>query len=93
MKIILACAAVLVLATGCTGPSYDDRVIACQQALKEHDFDAAPLSEGERLPGCEELKEEDYDTLNLNAAMDRLGWLDENGKFDEDRLHEDVTAP
>jgi hypothetical protein len=91
MKIILACAAVLVLATGCA-PSYDEQVLTCQKALKAHDFDAHPLSVGERLPQCDALKKEDYDALNQNAILDRLGWLDDEGRFDENEMHDSVDG-
>lgn len=91
MKIILVCAAVLMLATGCS-PSYDEQVLTCQKALKAHDFDAHPLGEGERLPQCEALKEKDYDALSENELMDRLGWLDDEGNFDEGRMRDSVEG-
>lgn len=85
MKIILACATVLVLATGC-GKSYDEQIVECREALATHDFDAAPLDEGERLPECEGLEKDDYEALSLNAALDRLGWLGEDGEFDKNKM-------
>lgn len=88
MKIIVVCAAILLLATGCGEPTYEEQVLSCRKALAGHDFDADPLDEGERLPECDGLSEEDYTALSMNAVLDRLNWLDEDGNFDENKMLE-----
>ncbi|MFJ9821413.1 hypothetical protein ACIRU3_40430 [Streptomyces sp. NPDC101151] len=68
-------------------PSYDDVVQCCQQALAAQyktDRKGKPAA-------CGDVKVDDYDALVLEAAMDHLGWTDENGEFDETKMLDSVT--
>lgn len=85
-KSIVVCVVALVLVTGCGGPSYDEQVLSCQEALAAHDFDADPLEEGERLPACSGLKKDDYNALVMSRVIDDLGWTDDEGNFDENKM-------
>jgi hypothetical protein len=39
------------------------------------------------------VKDDDYDALVLDAAIDDLGWTDKEGNFEEGEMLEDVTQP
>lgn len=87
--IAIIIAAVLALGGGTwwlTQPSYDDIVKGCQQALKAQ-FKADEKGKPE---ACNDVKEDDFTALVANAAMDDLGWLDEDGRFDENKMMEDT---
>ena len=79
----------LLLATGATacssGPSYDDSVKECHKVLVSR-----PADETGKPKECEPLKEEDYTAISGSAAIERLGWTDENGNFDENKMLEDT---
>jgi hypothetical protein len=69
-----------------TRPSYNDIVKDCQQALV-----AQYKADGKGKPSaCNDVKDDDYDALVLNAAMGDLGWLDDDGNFDERKMTEDT---
>lgn len=88
--IAIAVAVAVVLAVGggawwLTRPSYDDIVKDCQQALK-----AQYKADGRGKPkACNDVKKDDYGLLVGNAAMDDLGWLDEDGRFDKNKMLDD----
>jgi hypothetical protein len=68
-------------------PSYNDIVKGCQQALT-----AQYKAGGKGKPdACNDVKADDYDALVLNAAMGNLGWLDDNGNFDKNKMLDDAT--
>jgi hypothetical protein len=77
----------ILLAAGC-GQSYDDKIEACTKAVRAHDFEAFPLDEGDRLSACKGLKEEDVNAILFHNAMDDLGWLDDEGNFDKNKMLE-----
>lgn len=87
MRRTAAVVAGLMLLAGC-GQSYEDKVEACTKAVRAHDFNTHPLSEGERVSGCGDLKEEDYNTIVLHNVMGDLGWLDDEGNFDKNKMLE-----
>jgi hypothetical protein len=68
-------------------PSYDDVVKGCQKALA-----AQYKAGGKGKPAdCKDVKADDYDALVLNAAMDHLGWTDEDGNFDKNKMLDSAT--
>ncbi|MCX4993437.1 hypothetical protein [Streptomyces sp. NBC_00568] len=69
-----------------TRPSYGDIVKDCQKALAAQ-FKA---DEKGKPSACNDVKKDDYDALVLNAAMGDLGWLDDDGHFDERKMQEDT---
>ncbi|MFJ7049029.1 hypothetical protein ACIQVC_37325 [Streptomyces sp. NPDC101112] len=85
--------AVAAIATGTvvwlSQPSYDDVVADCAAALK-----AQYKAGGKGKPDkCAEVKDDDYDALVVQASLDNLGWTDENGEFDKNKMLDDVTQP
>ncbi len=77
-------------AVGCSSePSYEEVTKQCAAALaKQYKAD------GEGRPDqCEGVKEDDYTALVASAAMGDLGWTDDAGNFDEDKMLEDATQP
>lgn len=88
-NLIVAAAVAAALAVGGTvywvgRPSYDDIVKECQRALV-----AQYKADGRGKPAaCTDVKGDDYDVLVLNAAMGNLGWLDDDGEFDKDKMLE-----
>lgn len=68
-------------------PSYEDTVKACTKALA-----AQYKADGKGKPeACDGVKQDDYDALNVNAAMGDLGWLDDDGKFDKNKMLDSMT--
>lgn len=67
-----------------TQPTYDDHVKDCMQAVKER-------AEGDKSKpaACDELKKDDYTAVVMNQVMDDLGWTDEDGNFDKNKMLED----
>ncbi|MFE2560945.1 MULTISPECIES: hypothetical protein [Streptomyces] len=80
----------LLLAAGATacssGPTYDESVKLCRKALV-----AQPEGETGKPKECEPLNEDDYGTVKMSAVIDRLGWTDENGQFDKNKMLEDTA--
>ncbi|MFJ2056916.1 hypothetical protein ACIOMM_13320 [Streptomyces sp. NPDC087908] len=79
----------LLLAAGTTacssGPTYDDSAKECRDVLVSR-----PAEDTGKPKECEPLGEEDYTALVAAVAVERLGWTDENGEFDENRMREDA---
>ncbi|MEV8353206.1 hypothetical protein ACFVTT_33935 [Streptomyces niveus] len=77
-------------AVGCSsGPSYEEVTKRCADALK-----AQYAADGEGKPDeCKDVKKDDYAALVASAAAEDLGWLDEDGEFDENKMLDDVTEP
>jgi hypothetical protein len=67
-------------------PSYGEVVSSCKTALaKQYEND------GKGKPAvCNDVKKDDYDALVLDAALGDLGWTDEDGNFDENKMLEDT---
>jgi hypothetical protein len=85
--------AVLAIAAGITGtviwlmqPSYDEIVQECQQALA----DQSEAGGKGKPEACEEVKEDDYSALVMNNVLGDLGWTDEEGRFDKNKMLEDA---
>uniref|UniRef100_A0AAU2K2G0 Lipoprotein n=1 Tax=Streptomyces sp. NBC_00049 TaxID=2903617 RepID=A0AAU2K2G0_9ACTN len=74
----------LVLAASGCGQSYDDIVRKCHKILVER-----PEGETGKPAACSDVKEEDYTVISASAAMERLGWTDKNGRFDEQKMLQD----
>ncbi|MFE7780368.1 hypothetical protein [Streptomyces nigrescens] len=71
--------------TGC-GQSYEEKTEACLTALKARaDGDKGKPAE------CEGIKRSDYVDLVMSVAMDDLGWTGDDGRFDKNRMLEDLT--
>ncbi|MFB7245652.1 hypothetical protein ACFCYX_24715 [Streptomyces populi] len=69
-------------------PSYNDIVKGCQRALV-----AQYEADGRGKPSaCDGVKGDDYDALVLGAAMGDLGWLDDDGDFDKDKMLEGLLG-
>lgn len=80
-----AAGAVLLLTlTGCS-ESYDDITSRCIKTLRER-----PEGETGKPKECEKVKEDDYTAIVGGIAIERLGWTDENGDFDENKMIEDT---
>ncbi|MDX3587603.1 hypothetical protein [Streptomyces europaeiscabiei] len=83
----IAITTALLLAGGAVGcsKSYDEIGEDCVAALKER-------KEGDKAKpeACEGLKEDDYQALLMSQAIDDLGWTDDEGNFDEDKMLEDA---
>lgn len=85
-RALAALTLLLISSTSCSsGPTYDESVALCRKALVER-----PEDEKGKPTECEPLKEEDYNLVNAAAVMDRLGWTDENGRFDKNKMLEDT---
>ncbi|NGO06938.1 hypothetical protein G5C60_04495 [Streptomyces sp. HC44] len=85
--------AAVAVAGGITGtaiwlsqPSYDDVVKDCQKAL------AAQIKAGGKgKPStCNDVEEDDYSAILMHQIMDNEGWLDEDGRFDKNKMFEDA---
>lgn len=85
----LLLAATLLLAGAAVGcsKSYDDVVADCTQALKDR-------AEGEKAKpdACKDVKQDDYDALLMSKTLDDLGWTDDEGNFDKNKMLDDATA-
>lgn len=66
-------------------PSYDEIADNCVAALKER-------TEGDKgkPDACDGLKEDDYDALVLSHVLGDLGWTDDEGNFDKNKMLEDT---
>ncbi|MFD8545694.1 hypothetical protein [Streptomyces sp. NPDC059649] len=73
------------LAAGC-GQSYDEMANDCLAALK-----ARPDGDTSKPSECADIKKDDYTVLVGSLALDDLGWTDENGRFDENKMLDDLT--
>ena len=71
-------------ATACV-KSYDEIVTDCYTALKER-----PEDDPSKPDACEGIKDKDYEELVLSEAIEDLGWTDDEGNFDENKMLEDV---
>ncbi|MEU4730802.1 hypothetical protein [Streptomyces sp. NPDC023588] len=78
-------AALLATTAGC-GQSYDDIVKECRKILVER-----PAGETGKPDACSDVKEDDYKLISVSAAMDKLKWTDENGRFSEEKMLEDLN--
>lgn len=76
-------AAALLLATGCGKPQADIADDCAQALAKLHKVTAKPAA-------CEDLNEDDYQTLLMGHILDDNGWTNENGDFDINKLLEDT---
>ncbi|MCX4993836.1 hypothetical protein [Streptomyces longwoodensis] len=83
---IVVAAGVTSLVIWLSKPSYDDVVKDCQKAL------VAQSKAGEKgKPGaCKDVKDDDYTALVMSNAINDLGWTDEDGNFDENKMLEDT---
>ncbi|WP_341485495.1 hypothetical protein WJ438_40785 (plasmid) [Streptomyces sp. GD-15H] len=90
--IAILAAAVIAVAGAVTGlviwlsqPSYDDIADNCVAALTERaDGDTA------KPEACDGLTEDDYDALVLSHVLGDLGWTDDEGNFDKNKMLEDT---
>ena len=80
-----ALAAGLLLTLTSCGQSYEESVAQCVQALRDR-------TEGDKgkPEECGEVKEDDYTALVASQAIDDLGWTDEDGNFDKNKMLEDT---
>ncbi|WP_336052177.1 hypothetical protein [Streptomyces sp. CA2R101] len=88
IRTIITAAALLVGLAGVTGcgQSYEEQTEACLKGLKARtDGDKAKPAE------CDGLKRKDYVALVTSVAIDDLGWTDEDGRFDKNKMLEDLT--
>ncbi|MYR45073.1 hypothetical protein [Streptomyces sp. SID5910] len=66
-------------------PSYDDIVKDCATALDKRADGSNTVPNA-----CEDVKEEDYDTLRMAEIIDDLGWVDDEGNVDKNKMLEDA---
>ncbi|MGW1669017.1 hypothetical protein [Streptomyces sp. NPDC002324] len=83
----LLTASVLLLAGGAVGcsKSYDEIGEDCVAALKDR-----ADGDKEKPEACEGLKEDDYQALLMSQTIDDLGWTDDEGNFDKNKMLEDT---
>jgi hypothetical protein len=75
------------LAYWITQPSYDDVVKDCKTALaKQYTRDGKG-----RPADCKDVHDDDYDALVLDASLNHLGWTDDDGNFDKNKMLDSVT--
>lgn len=73
------------LAAGCS-QSYEEMASDCLTALK-----ARPDGDRAKPDECKGLKAKDYTALVASVAIDGLGWTDEDGKFDKQKMLNSLT--
>jgi squalene cyclase len=71
--------------TGCA-QSYEELTEGCLTALK-----ARTDGDKGKPEACEDVKSDDYAALVMSVAVDDLGWSDENGDFDANKMLDDLT--
>lgn len=81
----VALAAALPLLAAC-GDSYEDKTTACITAVKERTD-----PDGTRPAACDGISDEDYATIVFGNAIDDLGWTDDEGRFDKNKMIEETT--
>ena len=81
---LLACLLLAGGAIGCS-KSYDQIGEECVAALKER-----PKGDKAKPEACEGLKDKDYQALLMSQTIDDLGWTDDEGNFDENKMLEDA---
>ncbi|RMB80103.1 hypothetical protein [Streptomyces shenzhenensis] len=78
-------AAALLLGGGTAGcsdsKSYDEIVKDCTQALK-----GRPEGEKTKPDACKGVHADDYDALLMSQVIDDLGWTDEDGNVDKNKM-------
>ena len=52
--------------------SYEDKVADCKRAVAAYDFEANPVEEGGTIPGCEDVKRDDYLALVLSNTITNM---------------------
>ncbi|WP_406342288.1 hypothetical protein [Streptomyces sp. NBC_00648] len=72
-------------ACGSDKPSLDQIAHNCAKAVE-----ARTEGDKTRPAACNGLSDDDYTALLASKAMDDLGWLDDNGDFDPNRMLSDV---
>lgn len=83
----LVAAALLVALTACSSePTYDESVEFCRKVLLERSE-----SEKGKPKECEPLKQDDYVAVAAAVTVERLGWTDEDGNFDKNKMLEDTA--
>lgn len=85
--VLLATVLLLSGTAGCSDSKSQDEIAAdCTAALKDRAKD-----DKEKPKDCEGLSEDDYSTLLMSYVLtDDLGWVDEDGDVDENRMLEDA---
>ncbi|WP_328937442.1 hypothetical protein OG288_12350 [Streptomyces tauricus] len=81
---LTAIAATTGLALWLNQPSYDEIADSCTQALQDR-----PAGDKAKPDACDGLTQDDYNTLLMSHVMDSLGWTDEDGNFDKNKMLED----
>lgn len=69
---VVAVIAVAGLVVWLNAESREDRLADCQKAVAAYDFDAHPVEEGGRVPGCEGVEEDAYMGLIVGNALDDM---------------------
>jgi hypothetical protein len=82
---VAAAGAITGLIVWLSQPSYDEIADNCVAALKDR-------AEGDKgkPAACDGLKEDDYDALVLSHVLGDLGWTDDEGRFDKNKMLEDT---
>jgi hypothetical protein len=88
-NLIVAAGLAIALGVGGTAywlsrPSYDDIARDCAHALKER-----AKGDKEKPSACGGLTDDDYSALLMSQTLDDLGWIDEDGKLDKNKMLED----
>ncbi|GHJ19094.1 hypothetical protein TPA0909_07080 [Streptomyces albus] len=73
-------------ACGCpqAQPSYEDIVKDCRQAL----FEQFKADVKGKPDACKDVTKDDYMAIAMDVSLDDLGWTDEDGKFDKNKMLE-----
>ncbi|GGX99251.1 hypothetical protein [Streptomyces fructofermentans] len=64
-------------------PTYDEIATNCASALEDR-----PKGDKQKPPECDGLKKDDYDALLMSQVLDDLGWTDDEGRFDKNKMLE-----
>ncbi|MFE7972992.1 hypothetical protein [Streptomyces shenzhenensis] len=87
--VLLACLLVAGGAVGCSDSKSQDEIAKdCVAALK-----ARAEGDKKKPKDCEGLSEDDYQTLLMSHVLtDDLGWVDEDGNVDREKMLDDATS-
>ena len=68
-------------------PTYDEIVDDCMAALKDR-----PEGDKAKPEACNGVKKDDYDAILFSRVIDDLGWTDDEGHFDKNKMLEDSLS-
>ncbi len=82
---VAAASAITGLVVWLSQPSYNEIVKNCVAALKDR-----PEGDKSKPAACDDVKDDDYNAIYLSTVLDDLGWTDDDGNFDKNKMLEDT---